>query len=615
MMNYLNGLYNPFSSPSVFSHYNNYLNSNSFNNSQNCNYNSHFFHSMNQLPFNNFASLYPSEKPNKIKENSSKEKPNPSYRHFESSSNLNVNSAKFSRNQIRIKDFPSKEKSMEEKDAHNMPRPCIEICSPISQKNSFPSSVKNLVKNKELPQTHRNYCPMEINYFELKEIKYKSYFCETKEAIYKPNRSKVFLTCINKLDTYDYKKLRSHFYNVLPIVLNNRNENLVKIHSIFEDLSSFYICSDVPLGENLLYSLDNIHLSEIELRNLTHVLIEIIENKLSKKLLCPKISLENIFYSKSNFRLYDYGKFLLDDQFTEFSHCLSGLIYQSPQFLKTKNQTEFSELWRIGIILIILVFGRIPFQFSSNEELKNKITNFNNNIVLEDEYLKNYSSSFCDFLKSLFNNNEEFTLEKARNHPWFTIDEINLKSQNLINNNILLPNSKKTLKSTIIFQTFLVNYLKYNNLIYKVLEILRTSFSNYDLKQNGTIEKNLCQKIISSIIPSFSLTALEISTIFDKIESDDEFLVDYTQVFSKIVNFSLKYFEDRFERLFLCLKNERGDILKEKLNPILQVNDELNIPYFKIITDEFCEEKVIKYIDFLNIIHSNYRTKATKIIL
>lgn len=459
--------------------------------------------------------------------------------------------------------------------------------------------------------------PLNIQMFELRDVKHKSYYGETRESVYKVNNGKLNLTCIKKLTSFNYNIIRKQFTEIFPLIEKQKYCGLVKIHAIFEDENSFYICSDIPKGKNLLENLECVKLNETMLIQLVKTILPIIKLGISEKFPIPSICLENLFFDQKGFELYDYGKFLFDKKFFYYQKTLTEIIYFSPSFVTTKSKTESTELYRLGIILYALTTGLLPFKLDWSKGILKSISSidFQKNNVFEKLNI-NISQNLKNFIKILLSDDSKLTIDSISHHIWLNEDP-NLPSE-LINENFKATfKSKKNLKSILFLKNFLLDYIIYNQLLKEIIDKLRNAFNLLDFQMNGTIKAEECSEVLINNIPISIITPSEIPIIISSLNPDINGLVDYTQILSTIIAQALKFFEEKFSSLFNGLETDFGVVPKTIFKEILSIgnisNDNNNY-LFELYNDLIFEEK-IRFIDFIHSLYTNYRIKATKIVL
>ena len=88
---------------------------------------------------------------------------------------------------------------------------------------------------------------------------------------------------------------------------------------------------------------------------------------------------ENIIYDELNNKIYliDFGSATLAENYKNFT-CTSGSFgYMAPELLlnNSNNPTYKSDIWSVGIVFYIIVFGKPPFfsdlEFRSNSSIYN----------------------------------------------------------------------------------------------------------------------------------------------------------------------------------------------------------------------------------------------------
>lgn len=81
--------------------------------------------------------------------------------------------------------------------------------------------------------------------------------------------------------------------------------------------------------------------------------------------------------------------------------------------------TSESDLWSVGILLYAMVHGELPFDDDNTQRLLQKI------IYTEPQYSESISPQLKDLLDKLLKKNpdERITLQKVKEHPWFSPSE------------------------------------------------------------------------------------------------------------------------------------------------------------------------------------------------
>jgi serine/threonine protein kinase len=76
-------------------------------------------------------------------------------------------------------------------------------------------------------------------------------------------------------------------------------------------------------------------------------------------------------------------------------------------------------MWSIGVLIYIMLTGKMPFVGSDFDEIFSKIRGAN--FSLEDEEFNNISDEAKDLIKKLIvvNQNDRLSADDAKNHIWF----------------------------------------------------------------------------------------------------------------------------------------------------------------------------------------------------
>lgn len=102
-------------------------------------------------------------------------------------------------------------------------------------------------------------------------------------------------------------------------------------------------------------------------------------NYLHQQLICHRdLKPENIMLefsdkNKLDIKIVDFGFASVFDPKGFLDLSLGTLPYKAPELIQRKQYNEKVDIWAVGVITIMLLFGRFPFAGSSEHEIKEKI--------------------------------------------------------------------------------------------------------------------------------------------------------------------------------------------------------------------------------------------------
>ncbi|XP_018572594.1 serine/threonine-protein kinase 33-like [Anoplophora glabripennis] len=107
------------------------------------------------------------------------------------------------------------------------------------------------------------------------------------------------------------------------------------------------------------------------------------------------------------------------------------VIYMAPEILLQHSYSELCDVWPIGVILYLLLFGEFPFFSSNEDELSNKICNSAPVFQIQDGAV---SYEAIDLIKCLLEKDpaNRITSLEILQHPWMTENKVKQKDVNVL---------------------------------------------------------------------------------------------------------------------------------------------------------------------------------------
>jgi calcium-dependent protein kinase len=241
-------------------------------------------------------------------------------------------------------------------------------------------------------------------------------------ATHKLTNQKRAIKVINKRNIKS-SELRNKFINEISVLKMIDHPNIIKLYEFFEDDSNYYLVTDYLSGGELLdYILKNKVLSEKITAKYIKQALESVAYLHSKNIVHRDIKLENLMLESNEpnalLKLIDFGTSIISSPFKKLKTYKGTISYLSPEVFENKYN-EKCDLWSIGVIMYILLSGKMPFGGRDEGEIIRCITKGSYNMKGR-EWVK-ISPHGTNLLKKLLNPNPKLRISAsaALSHPWF----------------------------------------------------------------------------------------------------------------------------------------------------------------------------------------------------
>ncbi|OMJ76894.1 hypothetical protein SteCoe_23631 [Stentor coeruleus] len=203
-----------------------------------------------------------------------------------------------------------------------------------------------------------------------------------------------------------------------------KHENIVQLKDIYETSKKLYIITEYIQGGSLFSWLKTRGFKVSE--EITKVLIFQIANAVSylhSYGICHRdIKLENILLETSNGlkpKLIDFGLSCILGPGQYSQEAVGTLKYASPELISRIPYRETPDIWGIGVIMYILLTGKIPFYGENDQEIANRI--LKKKIDIENERWNGISQDAKEIVVKLLTRkaSDRMKLQDLLIHNWF----------------------------------------------------------------------------------------------------------------------------------------------------------------------------------------------------
>ena len=333
-----------------------------------------------------------------------------------------------------------------------------------------------------------------------------------KVRLYVDTHSKTFRYAIK---TIKKNFLRSNIESIkseINILRSLDHPNIVKYFETYEDENYLHIVMEYIEGDNLFRVLtkqNKFKFSERIISQIMKCLLVAVLFLHHNGIIHRDIKPENIVFVKPDrfdaLKLIDFG--LSIQQNARKSNRRVGTPYYMAPEMIMGNFHFASDVWSIGVILFIMVTGKLPFRGKSKNEVFDKIRigDYDKNILIKSKC----SREVKDLIRKMLVTEHEkrITVECALQHIWFKQFEKNENINLVVDQKII--ESLKQFQYQNLFQKEIKYYLAKLCSDKEIIK-LKHAFEAIDKDKSGEIEYDEIPKIFSDL----NIKASDVRIIF-----------------------------------------------------------------------------------------------------
>ena len=214
------------------------------------------------------------------------------------------------------------------------------------------------------------------NYHMSKELGKGSY-ASVKLATHILTKNKYAIKMYTKCSLLSKQK-KNTVKNEINILKQLDHVNIMKLYEVIDTEKYLYLVLEYIKGCSLLDLVKKEHdhvLKEKRAINIFHQVVQGIAYCHSKNICHRDIKLENILVKNNDeVKIIDFG-FAIKNDTNTYNKLLCGTpSYMSPEIVnKKKYIAQYSEVWTLGVLLFVMLYGRFPFKGKNEEDLFMKI--------------------------------------------------------------------------------------------------------------------------------------------------------------------------------------------------------------------------------------------------
>ena len=413
--------------------------------------------------------------------------------------------------------------------------------------------------------------------------------------------------------------------NEIEILKSVEHMNIIKIFEFFSDEQNYYIITEYCEKGDLFDNLDKLEINEFLISVIIKQIFSAIKYLNFKNIFHGDLKLENILIDNSKkihynhsdltyitIKLIDFGCSKIFQSNRKYNEVIGTIYYSSPEVLNN-NYNEKCDIWSIGVIMYLLISGKMPFQGNDLEAIKNNILDKNYKIDFDIPEIKGkYSYESIDLMKKLlvYDPSKRICANEASSHIWFK--NVNNSEQHLVSKtmtkNVLLhlKNYHHEFKFQLAVMTFITHNMGKNEEVNK----LKLVFNKIDKDNDGKISKEELKNTLKEHLGT--LAANEADLIFKELGIAVNDGIEYEDFLRVTLHRNKILTEKNLKEAFdLFDVNNEGSICSEGLKKVLGGEREVSDLAIREFLSEINKNPTerINFNDFMNLMYDRIKER------
>jgi serine/threonine protein kinase len=255
------------------------------------------------------------------------------------------------------------------------------------------------------------------------EVLGQGYFAVVKAGIDKKTGERVAIKIVNK----ELVEREETLNNEIDILSKVDHPNIVRMNAIFDTKESLFIVMELMEGGELYEEIiQRSTFTEAEAAVIVKQLLEALVYLHARQIVHRDLKLENLLLAKRGeltVKLADFGLSRLFKPGGQMFTACGTPFYVAPDILLATDESGYGsnvDMWAVGVLLYILLSGRLPFSGDSDDELYKAI--LEGNLVWKSPQFDEVSAEAKDLISHLIivDTAKRFSAEQALKHPFIT---------------------------------------------------------------------------------------------------------------------------------------------------------------------------------------------------
>lgn len=402
------------------------------------------------------------------------------------------------------------------------------------------------------------------------------------------------------------EEVRSKILNEVEIMKNLDHPNIVKIYEFHEDEFNLYLIMDLCTGGELLEAiLKNGCLNESQAAGFMKQILAAVVYLHSNKIIHRDLKLENMLLEtqfSTRLKLIDFGAATNFTPGKPLGFRIGTVNYIAPEVLK-KKYTEKCDVWSCGVLMYVLVSGRLPFATKEKAETVKLIQKAK--YPLSGGVWDLVSSEAKDLISKMLevNPTKRLSASEAFSHPWFSQIETPIIRPNLLE---IVANNLKTFHETSKFQRAVIRFIASQLLTLTEKTELTSIFISLDTEGTGKISENQLITYWKKIFGE-DLEGNDIHGMMTRIDTDKSGYLDYSEFLVAAMDRKKLLSHEHLDAVFQAFDHDKnGKISASELRNMLDSNQGLELSVYASVIKDVDEngDGCVDYKEFKNMMNA-----------
>jgi calcium-dependent protein kinase len=438
-------------------------------------------------------------------------------------------------------------------------------------------------------------------FYEIKESLGSGSYGTVVSAVNKESREPRAIKIINKYKLHS-EESRTKVINEVLVLRKLDHPHIVKIFEFYEDEFNLYVVMELCRGGELLDMIIKIgSMNEADASHFMQQVFSAVFYMHSSGIVHRDLKLENMLLDNSqsrNIKIVDFGTACEFVHGKKLSQTIGTVNYIAPEIFK-KKYDEKCDMWSCGVIMYILLTGKLPFAGKDKKQTIAAIAR--GQFSLELPIWEHISPQAKALVKKLLelNPGKRISAQEAVNDAWVQ------KSKPPIDNHDFIQHVISNLSSfgdTSKFQRAVIRYIVSQLLSQGEKNELIGIFKTFDSSGDGKINQQefieYCKQIFGA-----QLTEDEIKSIMSRVDTDNSGFIDYSEFLAAAMDRSKLLSKERLRSAFEAFdRDKNGKISAQELKVMLEGGNKLEIEvYNKLIREvDQNEDNFVDFKEFLD---------------
>jgi calcium-dependent protein kinase len=376
-----------------------------------------------------------------------------------------------------------------------------------------------------------------------------------------------------KMIKKNIKDIKS-FNNEIDILSKCDHPNIIRLYEIIEGEKNVNLIMEECKGGQLFKKIQLKNIIKMTEKEIAKIFKEIMiaVNYLHNRGICHRdLKPENILFlnneENSPIKLVDFGLGKIFGDYgklynNEMKNTVGTIYYMSPEVLKGKYD-QFCDIWSCGVILYLMLSGKLPFNGKNDDEIFDKILEMK--VEFPEKEWKNIDKDAIDLIKKMLCNvSDRLNAQQVLNHVWVQKNAPNPEG-------FIEKVNKKTIKNYSSFNKIkksVINFIS-SRLNDDEIEKLKNIFYEMDINKDGTITLDEMQECLSKM---FKNNKNYIENLFNEIDTNKSGRIEYTQLISALIEQQTYLKDEKLKEAFDNLdKDKNGKISNDEFVEFLKL--------------------------------------------